>query len=124
MIATDDLIGKAHQRGGRGPDAFDCWGVVLVLAERSGIVVPPDWASRDMTRSEQRALMAGEAMRRTDRLPGPVDRAIAYSESAAHVGFVLGRRIIHSVRGAGVVSWPFGLWTSAFPDGTFHSWRK
>jgi len=124
MIDLDDIIGKPHRRGGRGPDAFDCWGVVLLLAERAGFVVPADWASRDMTRAEQRALMSEQCRLRTDRIERPVDGCIAYSESASHVGFAIYGRIIHATKAAGVVAWPAGLWVSTFPDVGFYQWRN
>lgn len=123
MIATDDLIGRPWRSGARGPEAFDCWGLVLVLAERSGLPVPPDWSSRDMTRAQQRSLMVDESRARTVRLDGPRDGAIAYSERAAHAGFVLYGRVIHVTRAAGVVAWPVGFWLQAFPDGAWHAWR-
>lgn len=123
LIDTDDLIGRPWRLGARGPEAFDCWGLVLVLAARCGRTVPPDWCSREMTRAEQRALMVGESRARTERLAGPVEGAIAYSERAAHAGFVLHGRVIHAMRGAGVVAWSPGLWLQAFPDGAWHAWR-
>lgn len=122
-LHSDDLIGRPWRLGGRGPDAFDCWGLVLVLAERSGRAVPPDWCSRDMSRAQQRALMVDESRARTVRLAEPLEGAIAYSERAAHAGFVLHGRVIHAMRGAGVVAWSFGLWTQAFPDAAWHVWH-
>ena len=122
-VRTDDLIGKPWRLGARGPEAFDCWGLVLVLAQRCGRAVPPDWCSCDMSRAQQRALMVDESRSRTVRLAGPVEGAIAYSERGAHAGFVLHGRVIHAMRGAGVVAWSFGLWTQAFPDAGWHAWH-
>lgn len=31
-----DLVGKPFLRGGRGPDAYDCWGVLQVVQRRMG----------------------------------------------------------------------------------------
>jgi cell wall-associated NlpC family hydrolase len=122
-IHTDDLIGKPWRLGARGPDAYDCWGLVLVLADRFGCKVPPDWCSRDMTRRQQRELMGNESRARTERLAEPVDGAIAYSERAAHAGFVLAGRVLHAGRSSGVVAWPVGLWTQAYPDCGWYAWR-
>ena len=35
-----DLIGKPFQALGRGPEAYDCWGLVIEVARRIGIEVP------------------------------------------------------------------------------------
>lgn len=36
----DDLIGKVYERGGRGPDAYDCFGLVMEAYRRFGIALP------------------------------------------------------------------------------------
>ena len=35
-----DLIGKPFKNKGRGPDGFDCWGLVLEVYRRCGIDLP------------------------------------------------------------------------------------
>jgi cell wall-associated NlpC family hydrolase len=40
MIDLSDLIGKPYSRGGRGPNAFDCWGLIMEVAKRAGIELP------------------------------------------------------------------------------------
>ena len=41
MHWAEDLIGRPWQAGGRGPDAFDCWGMVrFCWREHFGIEVP------------------------------------------------------------------------------------
>jgi len=35
-----DLLGKEFEYGGRGPDAFDCWGLCLEVTKRAGVVLP------------------------------------------------------------------------------------
>lgn len=36
----NDLIGKPFMDGGRGPDGFDCWGLVKEVYKRHGIELP------------------------------------------------------------------------------------
>lgn len=36
----NDLIGKQFQSGGRGPDIFDCWGLVREIYRRYGVELP------------------------------------------------------------------------------------
>jgi hypothetical protein len=40
MMDYSDLIGKPYKTGARGPDAFDCWGLVIEAARRAGIELP------------------------------------------------------------------------------------
>ena len=35
-----DLIGKQYKKDGRGPDAFDCYGVCIEVCKRVGINLP------------------------------------------------------------------------------------
>lgn len=41
MLACDveykDLLGKPFRWGARGPDAFDCWGLVMAVFRRAGV---------------------------------------------------------------------------------------
>ncbi len=40
MTFINDYIGCAFKSGGRGPDTFDCWGLVHKLFERYGHPIP------------------------------------------------------------------------------------
>jgi len=39
-----DLPGRPYLYGARGPASFDCWGLVLEVRRRLGLVLPPDFA--------------------------------------------------------------------------------
>ena len=39
-ININDLIGKPFKVGGRGPDYYDCWGIVVECYKRLGSIVP------------------------------------------------------------------------------------
>lgn len=41
-----DLIGKPFAWGGRGPDVFDCYGIVRFVLQRTGVHIP-DYLSTD-----------------------------------------------------------------------------
>ena len=36
----DDLIGKPYIENGRGPNGYDCWGVVMEIGRRIGVKLP------------------------------------------------------------------------------------
>lgn len=40
MIEIHDLIGKPYKTHGRGPDAFDCYGLVIEVEKRLGRSLP------------------------------------------------------------------------------------
>jgi cell wall-associated NlpC family hydrolase len=40
MCPTDDLLGKPFENGGRGPERYDCWGLVCEVFRRYGMELP------------------------------------------------------------------------------------
>lgn len=59
-ISVSDLLGKPFRMGGRGPDAYDCYGLCLEIAARAGIeIVPFDSIVDVCLRSD--AINAGKA---------------------------------------------------------------
>ena len=40
-VTVSDLIGKPFLYGGRGPDHYDCYGLVSEIYKRRGIALPP-----------------------------------------------------------------------------------
>ena len=39
-MRLDDLIGKPYSQGARGPEAYDCWGLVMEASKRAGTELP------------------------------------------------------------------------------------
>ena len=39
-MLLNELIGKPYKDGGRGPDAYDCWGIAIEVHRRLGIEIP------------------------------------------------------------------------------------
>ena len=111
-------IGKPYKYGARGPDAFDCWGLVLALRAALGLPVPPDFSTRTMAVLEQRRLMF--AALAPARLVDARHGAIAYSERHAHAGVFVHGRVVHAAYRAGVVAWPLGRWSAMFDDSRFY----
>ncbi len=111
--ALEDLIGLPFERGARGPDAYDCWGLVLELRRQLGLPVPHDYATGELTRDQAHALFAAESWNGWHRVPIS-EGAIVLASCTAHAGVLLAGRIVHAQRTAGVVSWPAGRWTTAF----------
>lgn len=61
MIDYQDLIGIQFEYGGRGPDAYDCYGLVMECLRRNGVEIP-DYRSPTVLR-EIAELVANEKYR-------------------------------------------------------------
>lgn len=108
-MIIEDLIGKQFQDGGRGPDCFDCWGLVkFVYLRELGITLP------DYTICAFDSAKVDEAIKR-DRggwcdLPSPDEGSVMMfsTEPTAqdwitHVGLSLGGgQFLHVIRGHNV----------------------
>jgi cell wall-associated NlpC family hydrolase len=115
-----DLVGRPYRRGARGPDAFDCWGLVLEMRRRLGLPLPPDFASHDLSRFEAHALF--HASRPTGWRRGPLTTGvIVIAEGAGHSGVYLAARIVHAQARTGVVAWSLARWYAAF--GSVWGWE-
>jgi len=84
-MTNAELIGIPFERGGRGPDSFDCYGLCMHIIERdTGIKVPDYGAPEDQGRIQ--AVMVSSAM-----FWKPID----YPKPGALVMFRTGRFIAH-----------------------------
>lgn len=100
-----DLIGKKYLRNGRGPDAYDCYGLVIEIARRMGKTVK-DMASCDRTEIERQVSTLGLV-----RIDAPSEWCVVETvgpDGGLHLGVVLPglRQMIHSVYGHGVIVSP------------------
>jgi cell wall-associated NlpC family hydrolase len=87
-----DLLGKPYKNGGRGPDAFDCSGLVYYAFKKSGLALP-------VTAEEQGR--TGVEVQREATLPG--DLVIFKIKRGFHVGILLNdREFVHASKSRGV----------------------
>ena len=90
--ASIDLLGKTYKNGGRGPDAFDCSGLVYYVYRRVGVILPA-------TAEEQGRV--GVGVSRESILPG--DLVVFKIKRDFHVGIVLNEReFVHASNSRGV----------------------
>ena len=108
-----DLLGVPFERGARGPEAYDCYGLAIEMFRRAGVVVP-DFTSPG-TLEEVAELIASEAPR-WRRVPvGTVMSLTTFRLEGigAHVGVALGGdRFIHAYE-------PTGVTTARLKNGPF-----
>ncbi|WKZ86349.1 C40 family peptidase [Ralstonia pickettii] len=107
-----DLIGVPFVYGGRGPDTFDCYGLVAELYRRAGQPIPDYRSPTDL--AVIAAMMACEAQLWRE-VPAPKAGAVALirvGRHASHVGYCLDdMRMIHTwERTGGVVIERLDTW--------------
>lgn len=91
--ASLDLIGKTYRNGGRGPDDFDCSGLVYFAYKSVGVILPA-------TAEEQGR--SGVEVFHGAILPG--DLVVFKIKRGFHVGIMINEReFIHASRSRGVV---------------------
>jgi len=126
QAALDDFTRRPHpfRRGARGPDAFDCWGLVLEMRRRLGLPVPPDpaGAAHPLAPEAVRVLFRDETP--PEWTPGELTHgAVILADeprSGIHAGVHVAGRIVHAHPRAGVVAWSLGAWVTIF--GAIEAW--
>lgn len=93
-----DLIGKPFEYGGRGPDSFDCFGLVVELYRRTGVALP-EFESTDNEEHQQVRFRQGVASYYEQvHIPQPMDIIMfqIVPRWVSHCGVYLGHgRFIH-----------------------------
>lgn len=105
-----DLIGKRFEYGGRGPDCYDCYGLVKELLNRLGQDVPDYKSPTEAAKIIALMLSSRAQWKETTKKPGAV--ALIKVMGNLHVGFVLPyNRFIHTwEKSGGVVVEHFYDW--------------
>lgn len=104
MTCFSDLIGVEFAYGGRGPELYDCWGLVRECHRRFHDVELPDYPS-DVLPAANALLMEREANRLwqpVEQTPGAV-LLLRWRGLGAHVGFQhTSTRFLHATEEVGV----------------------
>lgn len=120
MIWWSAWVGAPFADGGRGPAAFDCWGLVRdVLAARAGIALPVyGEVPAAHLAAVARALRAGAAAEewRAVHVPAPLDVVLMRSPrggaAVVHVGVMVEpARMLHVEEAAAVVAVGLDHWS-------------
>jgi hypothetical protein len=101
------LVGKPFVWGGRGPDAYDCWGAVLALYVALGYSEPIEAAVTDVSDviATIRTIKQEMDSARWERVevPEPLDMvALSPNKIVSHVGVVTPFGILSSTKQLGV----------------------
>jgi len=86
------LLGKPYRSGAKGPDSFDCSGLVHYVYKKSGIELPV---------STEKLIQTGYEVKRSEVLPG--DLVFFKIKKDLHVGIMLNRKeFINASKSRGV----------------------
>lgn len=100
-----DLLGLPFERGARGPNSYDCYGLAREMFRRAGITVP-DFTSPGSV--EQIEALISSASRSWRKVPiGTVGALVTFrvDGAGAHVGYMLPNdRFIHAIAPEGVTT--------------------
>jgi cell wall-associated NlpC family hydrolase len=83
-IVPVSLLGLPYKAGGRGPDFYDCWGVVIAFYKEAGITIP-DPRSSDIDVIRQSGIF--DCFQQVD-CPDYGDIAVFAKDDGCHVGIV------------------------------------
>lgn len=127
----NDYIGLPYREGARGPDAFDCYGLVAAVYKAVQGIDLPDWyQSAPGPQSASRAIsaaLAGEvAGGRTTRVDVPQDMDIAIVGSSLrphHVGVWVAGGVLHASRTFGSAWHPLPRFRMLYPMTEFYRWQ-
>lgn len=108
-----DLVGKPFRLGGRGPDAYDCYGLVMEIGRRAGVNLP-DLQSPEHLSEVASAIESGiDLWEPCEAHPGAiVTLRVCDPKRVSHVGVVLPfDQVLHAWAPAGgVCKEPLANW--------------
>lgn len=84
-----DFIGVPFRWGGRGPDDYDCWGWLMELCRRDGVVIP-DFRSTSNLAKVARMMNVNRHQWRECALRPGAGLLFSIRGYGAHVGYYLG----------------------------------
>lgn len=103
QVDFSDLIGVPFQYGGRGPDTYDCYGLVMECARRHGVTLP-DFGFA--TGQDLIAAMMGATLPQWEQVEPTYGTVVLLraGRHISHVGYVMGPNfMIHTWEAAGGV---------------------
>lgn len=127
----DAFVGLPYQEGARGPDAYDCYGLVAAVLKAARGLDLPDWhADASGPQSASRAIsaaLAGEVSGGRSvpvETPDDYDVAIVGSNHRPHhVGVYYQCGVLHASRAFGSAWQPLARFKMLYPRTEFYRWQ-
>jgi cell wall-associated NlpC family hydrolase len=100
MADFSDLIGVPFAYGGRGPDALDCYGLVMECARRDGVELPDFGSSENQAEIMAMMLASLPQWREIECRPGAV--VFMRVARSTHVGYMVdANHMLHAWENSG-----------------------
>jgi murein DD-endopeptidase len=96
-----DLMGKEFEYGARGPEKYDCYGLMIEMRRRAGLPMPESYSSTSMPEVMHDSIEHAKAVFPFRELPEPRPFCLVtfrlHPRYTTHIGMVLGDcyRFIH-----------------------------
>jgi cell wall-associated NlpC family hydrolase len=135
-MTFDDFVGLPYREGARGPDAYDCYGLVAAVFRGLRGVDLPDWSqttpgAAGASRAISAALageVAGGLMSKVDwprEFPADFDIAIVSGTTQPHhVGVCASGGVLHASKAFGSAWHSLARFMTFYPRTEFYRWHR
>lgn len=128
---VDLFVGLPYREGARGPDAYDCYGLVAAVLKAARGVELPDWyqggpGAQAASRAISAALEGEVSGGRSVRVECPADYDVAIVGSRLrphHVGVVIEGGVLHASKPFGSTWHPIDRFARLYPHTEFYRWH-
>jgi cell wall-associated NlpC family hydrolase len=126
MESLRDLIGKPYAIHGRGPDAYDCFGLAIEVCRRFGRKLDDSFYDEVSADTGKRLIDETKSALKAERIPGPEQGAIVeifIAGSPRHIGVCLGDgTFIHATQKLGVRTSELSAWSKRIEG--YYTWQQ
>lgn len=135
-MTLDDFVGLPYAEGARGPDAYDCYGLVAAVFWHLRGIELPDWyagspgpqgASRAISEALAGEVSGGRSIRVDwpEEFPEDYDIAIVGSnERPHHVGVCVAGGVLHASKTFGSAWHSLPRFLTFYPRTEFYRWQR
>ncbi len=130
-MTVNDFVGLPYREGARGPDAYDCYGLVAAVFRALRGVELPDWyqdapGPQGASRAIAAALCGEVSGGRSVKVEAPQNFDIAIVGSSSrphHVGVFMDGGVLHSSKAFGSTWHPLTRFVALYPQTEFYRWH-
>lgn len=113
-VSQGGLLGAPYVHCGRGPESYDCWGLIVVIRERMGQPIIDEWAHIEQSQEVlYQVVLEGFSrscwLRTSEYNPGDIV-GLGKNKLMHHAGIITPWGIMHTVKSFGaIIQTPYEL---------------